>query len=295
MEILDTAVESSRPLIQSKQHQLAILAPTRRIELEADPVRLTQVITNLLTNAAKYTDAHGDLVVGVELETSELMIFVRDNGIGIAPAMLPRIFEMFLQESGTAHRAEGGLGIGLALVRAIVELHGGKIEAKSAGLGRGSEFRIRLPLTAIQRTTQATLDASARQRVPKQRVLIADDNRDAAEILALLLEAAGHEVHCSHSGHEALDLATRERPDVLVLDIGMPGMDGYEVAERVRRQGWAADALLIAVTGWGQERDKQHAAESGFDYHLTKPVDFAHLEALLSKAAQRSGLREQRR
>jgi CheY-like chemotaxis protein len=177
--------------------------------------------------------------------------------------------------------------------QAIVELHGGKIEAKSAGLGRGSEFRIRLPLAAVQRTTEAPSDANADQRSAKQRVLIADDNRDAAEILALLLDAAGHEVHCAHSGLEALDLATRERPEVLVLDIGMPGMNGYEVAERVRRQGWAANALLIAVTGWGQERDKQHATESGFDYHLTKPVDFAHLEALLSKAVQPNALRGQ--
>jgi len=287
--LVASAVETARPLIETKRHVLEVSLPAEPIELEADPLRLSQALSNLLTNAAKYTDPGGRIVLSAVLEPEQLTIAVQDSGIGLAPAALPRLFEMFSQIDSAIDRAEGGLGIGLALVRGLVGLHGGDVQATSEGLGRGSRFTIRLPrsLVVSARARVAEPLAQARAlRPPGCRVLIADDNRDAAETLAAVLRLSDHEVHVAHGGHEALELAAQVRPHALILDIGMPGMTGYEVARRARAQAWGRRALLLAVTGWGQRDDKERARAAGFDQHLTKPVDPYEIEQLLAGHAQ---------
>ncbi len=285
-KVLEEAIESAQPLIVSKRHSLAYDPPGAPIPLEVDGVRLIQVMTNLLTNAAKYTSEGGTIALEVELEAEGLRLYVRDNGIGIAPAMLPRVFDMFTQVAESAQERAGGLGIGLSLARGIVELHGGRVEARSLGVGHGCEFCVYLPRSCV--TVQA-VDSGARDGTSSarsgrlRRVLVADDNRDAAASLALFLELKGHRVVAAYSGTEALTIALREQPDILVLDIGMPGMNGYCVAERIRQEAWGSRAMLVAMTGWGQDRDKRQAFAAGFDHHLTKPVDPLQLEALLTK------------
>jgi PAS domain S-box-containing protein len=286
-KVLDEAIESTQPLIAAKRHRLCFEPGPDDICLDADPVRLMQVLTNLLANAAKYSEDGGTITLAVALETEDLVLAVRDSGFGIAPAMLDRIFDMFTQGSTVPSRAAGGLGIGLALAKGIVEMHGGRIEARSAGLGSGSEFSVRLPRSCVRLAHgSASAFPDAVRRAPPaaaRRVLVADDNRDAADSLALIFECEGHQVWRAFSGQDALAVALRERPEVMILDIGMPGMSGYEVAERVRAEPWGKRATLVAVTGWGQESDRQRARTAGFDQHLTKPVDPAHLEALLAQ------------
>ena len=281
--ILAEAVETARPLIDTKRHALTLDWPSDSIEIEADPVRLVQIISNLLTNAAKYTDPEGKIHFSARIEHEQLLISVRDTGIGLTPEMLPKVFEMFSQVSPDQERSEGGLGIGLALVRGLVELHGGRIEARSSGLERGSEFIAYLPClhldTGIYR--QMPLDTSASAVTGGSVVLIADDNRDGAESMAMLLELSGHQIYLAHTGPEAVAKATQHRPDVAILDIGMPGLSGYEVAKRIRAEAWGSRLILIAMTGWGQEDDKRKAKEAGFDHHVTKPVDPSILEQLI--------------
>ncbi len=281
-EILKAAVEAAQPAIERKRHTLRADQPATPLSMEVDPVRLTQVISNLLTNAAKYTPEGGVIELEVRLETDALTIIVRDNGIGLAPENLSQVFSMFARVLSDTARAEGGLGIGLALSKGLVELHGGRIEARSAGLGDGSEFAISLPRSVIVDPALEGLRPSNTEsaHAPSRRVLIADDNRDGAESLEMFLRMAGHEVYGAHSGTEALQVASARRPDVAVLDIGMPDLSGYEVAKRIRREAWGAKIKLIAVTGWGQEEDKRAALLAGFDHHLTKPVDPSQLERL---------------
>ena len=283
--LLVEAVETARPLIEAKRHTLKLEWPSTPIEVEADPVRLVQIATNLLTNAAKYTDPEGVITFGVKTSDQEVVLSVRDTGIGLAPETLSQVFEMFSQLAPEHGRAEGGLGIGLALVKGLVELHGGKIEARSEGLERGSEFIVTLPgLRVATGTFQAMLsaDAESAEVGGVRRVLIADDNEDGALSLAMLIEAAGHEVVVAHSGPDALQMAATHRPQIAILDIGMPGMNGYELALQIRREAWGVHMTLIALTGWGQEDDKRRALRAGFDHHLTKPVDPAVLDALLA-------------
>jgi PAS domain S-box-containing protein len=281
--IVAAAVETARPLIDAKRHAFSMQLPIERIELAADPMRLAQVLSNLLTNAAKYTDPDGRIGLTASCDAGIITISVTDNGIGISPDAMDKLFGMFSQVRSSKDRSEGGLGIGLALAKALVELHGGTIEAQSPGTERGSEFIIRLPVRT-QQTGQA--EPSTRpgpERALGRRVLIADDNRDAAESLAMLLQMEGHEVTVVHDGREAVTAFEKMRPDAALLDIGMPGLNGYEIARIIRRAPHGRDITLVAVTGWGQENDKAQATEAGFNHHFTKPVEPDAITALLAR------------
>ncbi len=288
--IIRSAVETSKPLIEAAGHRLAITLPPTPLILDADPVRLAQVVANLLNNAAKYTDPDGQIWLNVQAANGggelpgEVVISVRDNGIGIPADMLPRVFDMFTQIDRTLGRAQGGLGIGLTLVRSLVQIHGGRVEAKSAGPGQGSEFIVRLPLAPAHRPDPAEPHRHHGQAtvLPPQRLLIVDDNRDAADTLGMLLNFLGADVQVVSDGPAALETLRTYRPDAVLLDIGMPGMDGYEVARRIRQDPALAEVVLIALTGWGQEDDHNRSQEAGFDHHLVKPVDPDVLQALLA-------------
>ncbi|HET7809672.1 MAG TPA: ATP-binding protein [Steroidobacteraceae bacterium] len=284
--VASVAIETARPLIDAKHHQLTVNLPAENIRLAADPLRLSQVIGNLLTNAAKYTDSGGRIELDARVENAELVITIRDNGIGLSQEAMPALFTMFSQVNSAIDRAEGGLGIGLALVKGLVALHGGRVEVRSEGLGRGSEFIVRLPhrILAAPRApaAEATRGAANASAVRRGRVLVADDNRDAAESLAMVLRFLGYEVGVAADGGEALELGAQLHPDAAVIDIGMPGMSGHEVARRMRREAWGRRAVLVALTGWGQEQDRQAALAAGFDEHLTKPVDPDHVERVLA-------------
>lgn len=282
--IVDTAVEAARPLVDARRHQLTVELPASSPSIDADPVRLAQVLSNLLTNAAKYTDPGGRIELAAQVEDAALRVRVRDNGIGLSSSELASAFEMFSQSEGAHSRAQGGLGIGLALVKGLVRLHGGTVSAYSPGPGQGSEFTVVLPLGTRAALAAAGLppepDAAPRGE-SHRKVLVADDNQDAAESLAMLLRLAGHEVRVATSGRAALALASAFRPDTALLDIGMPELNGYEVARALRAAPWGEAMMLIALTGWGQDDDKRQARAAGFDHHLTKPVGFEHLEALI--------------
>lgn len=281
--ILDLAVEAARPLINNKHHELSIKLPAEKhVSIHGDATRLSQVITNLLTNAAKYTTAHGHIELIADVHQEWVQVCVRDNGIGILPEEIPQLFTMFTQIKGPTGMSEGGLGVGLALSKGLVELHGGTIEARSSGPAAGSEFIVSLPrahLTVHSGTEGLGEDGPS--PAVSRRVLIVDDNRDAADSLAMLLQLEGHEVRAAYSGNDALTTAQIYRPEVILLDIGMPGMDGYAVAKSLRKEAWAASMMLIALTGWGQEDDRKRAMEVGFDAHLTKPVDTRAVIAML--------------
>jgi signal transduction histidine kinase/ActR/RegA family two-component response regulator len=283
--VVSTAIETARPLIDTKQHSLQVSLPPEPIELEADPLRLSQAISNLLNNAAKYTDPHGLIRLSAELTAGELRIAVSDSGIGIDPKVLPTIFQMFTQVDSPIDRTEGGLGIGLALVRGLVELHGGTVDAVSAGAGQGSTFSIRLPgahFSARPSRDDETDPGTRTADGPTFRILVADDNVDAAESLALLIKMWNHDICVARTGSDALEIALRVQPDVCILDIGMPDMSGYEVARRIRSQPWGRETVLFALTGWGQSEDIERAKAAGFNEHMTKPVDLARLAQLLA-------------
>jgi len=280
------AQESARPLIEARRHTLVVKL-REPIRLVADPVRLAQVLSNLLINAAKYTDTGGRIELEARREGGELVVAVRDNGIGISAEMMPRVFTLFAQASPALERSEGGLGIGLALVRGLVELHGGSVSAHSGGVGQGSEFVVRLPLGSPSSARDEERGAPASEAAKPLRLLVADDNRDSASTFAALLQASGHEVSVAHTGREAFDLAGKLQPDALLLDIGMPELNGYQLAQRIRGTSWGRAVTLIAITGWGQEQDKRRALAAGFDQHLTKPIDPSHLEALLQREVRR--------
>jgi PAS domain S-box-containing protein len=285
--VIRSAVETSQPLIDSGGHQLALAIPPEPLTLDADPVRLAQVFANLINNAAKYTPHGGQIWLTVRQERDEVIVSVRDTGIGIPAEMLPRVFEMFTQIHGTHRNSHSGLGIGLTLVRSLVEMHGGSVSASSGGPGMGSEFVVRLPL--------ATDDVPADEERPPERrsvsvplrVLVVDDNCDAADSLGVLLTLLGVEVQVVHDGPAALQALTTFRPALVLLDIGMPGMDGYEVAHRIREQPAFRELMLIALTGWGQEEDRRRSHRAGFDYHLIKPTDLEALQALIASVGDR--------
>jgi CheY-like chemotaxis protein len=255
------------------------------VQLVVDPLRLSQALSNLLTNAAKYTDPAGRIRLVASLDQGNLKLSVSDSGIGLHAEAIPKLFEMFSQLDSAVDRAEGGLGIGLALVKGLIGLHGGTVEAASDGPGRGSTFTMCLPRTGLvapKRQPSATPSLYRPQTGPRCKVLVADDNGDAAQTLALILKMSGYDVHLAISGSEALAVARRERPDAMFLDIGMPDMSGYEVAGSVRQEEWGEGALLVAVTGWGQPNDKEKARAAGFNHHLTKPVDLEQVAQLLA-------------
>jgi signal transduction histidine kinase/ActR/RegA family two-component response regulator len=282
--VVQSAVEISRPLIEAGGHHLTLELPDRPIHLQADPTRLAQVFSNLLNNSAKYSEPNGRIVLAAERQGGEVVVAVRDTGVGIPAAMLPRIFDPFLQGDRSLERTQGGLGIGLTLVRRLVEMHGGSVVAQSAGAGQGSELIVRLPAlpeTADAAPDEPVLPAPA-PAGPGLRILVVDDNRDSAESLGLFLGLTGHEVATAHDGLEAVAAAESFRPRVVLLDIGLPKLNGYEAARRIRAQEWGRDLVLMAVTGWGQEADRRRSADAGFDHHLVKPVDPAALNRLLA-------------
>jgi CheY-like chemotaxis protein/two-component sensor histidine kinase len=279
---IEDAVEQCRPLMAEREHTLTVEIGDEPLLMEGDFQRLTQVFGNLLTNAAKYSKRGGAVTVRAAQQGDAAVVHVKDKGFGIPKERLRDLFEMFSQVP--EHRPlvnGGGLGIGLALCRQLVELHGGSIDVLSEGLDRGSEFIVRLPLTAVARY-QAQTPAPTRAGTPRRRVLIVDDNADAAETLRMALELQGHDARAAYSGEAALEALTRFDADVILLDLGMPHMDGFEVADRIRALPRGRDVLLVALTGWGQIDDRRRTAEAGFDEHLTKPVDNERLAAMLA-------------
>ena len=281
---LTAAIEAARPFLEPKAHRLATRLPAEPLALDADPVRIAQIFTNLVSNAAKYTDPGGSIEVEARREGDDAVIVVRDSGIGIPAELKPRLFTLFSQAGSALDRSEGGLGIGLALVRGFVGLHGGTVEAHSEGAGRGSEFVVRLPLSPVNAPQPLPVEG-VKAAGRALRVLVADDNEDICETCATLLGLWGHRSLVAHDGAQAFTLLERERPDVALLDIGMPGVNGYELGERVRREAWGRRIVLVAVTGWGQDEARARSSAAGFDFHLTKPVELAELDRVLTAAA----------
>jgi signal transduction histidine kinase/ActR/RegA family two-component response regulator len=271
------AVDTSRPLIESRAHALTLDLAPEPLTIDGDPVRLAQIFANLLNNAAKYTEACGRITLSVRRDGATAIVSVKDTGAGIPADMLPRVFDLFTQIDRQPERSQGGLGIGLTLVKSLVELHGGAVEARSDGDGRGSEFIVRLPLAAAGATAAAVAAPPEDPIAMHRRVLVVDDNHDAAESLALLLKLMGADVHVAYSGPDALTALRARRPDLALVDIGMPGMDGHEVARRIRQQPEFRDVTLVALTGWGQQEDRSRSRAAGFDHHLIKPVGIAAL------------------
>jgi signal transduction histidine kinase len=287
--VLQSALETSRPLIDRSGHDLTVSVPPEPVFVDADVTRLAQVFANLLNNAAKYTERGGHIGLTVRREGGEVAVSVRDNGVGIPAPMLPRIFEMFTQVDRSLEKSQGGLGIGLSIVKRLVEMHGGTVEAHSEGDRLGSELIVRLPVVGAADTGALAAAAQAGEgeladAPARRRILVADDNTDAATSLATVLEIMGNEVRTARDGREAVDVAATFRPDVILLDIGMPIMNGYDACRRIREQPWGKSMLIVALTGWGQDEDKRQSREAGFDHHLVKPVEPAVLEELLAPA-----------
>lgn len=285
--VIANAIETMRPLIESRRHEIEVVLPGAPVKLDADPVRLAQVFGNLLNNAAKYMDPGGRIKLTADVESGSVVVRVKDNGIGIAPESLPHLFEMFSQVPVARERAQGGIGIGLSLAKGLVELHGGTIEAHSEGVGKGAEFLVRLPIATGASVPAA--DPTPRFRPGAKggrRILIADDLKDNADSLAIMLRSIGHEVHVVNDGESAVAAALELQPEIMLLDIGMPYLNGYEACRRIRQQPRGRSIFLIAQTGWGQDDDKRRAEEAGFDHHLLKPVDGDALLALLASRSE---------
>ncbi|HEV8577921.1 MAG TPA: PAS domain S-box protein [Thermoanaerobaculia bacterium] len=292
--VVQSAVETSRPLIDGGGHELTVDLPAEPVYLDADPVRLAQIFSNLLTNAAKYTEAGGHIRLAGERRGEELVVSVKDDGVGIGAEMLPRIFDIFSQARRVLERSQGGLGIGLSLVRELARLHGGGIEAHSEGPGRGSEFIVRLPVVAEKGMPEAATrrEADEPRVMSKRRLLIVDDLKDTADSLAMLLNMKGHDVHTAYDGEEAIAAAAKLRPEVVLLDIGMPKLNGYDACRHIREQSWGEGVFIVALTGWGQEDDRRATEEAGFDHHMVKPVDPAALLQLLASLPAEPGSRQ---
>ena len=290
--VVESAIEISRPAIVAGSHALIVAPHPHVIALDADPVRLAQIISNLLTNAAKYSNPSGRIWLTTAQHGNAVSVHVKDEGIGISANMLARVFELFAQEDVALNRAQGGMGIGLALVRALTELHGGTVEAHSGGPHKGSEFIVRLPAAAAALPVPESPGAGlAVDKIPRTTILIADDLTDSAESLAMLLRQLGHDVHTAYDGEQAFEAAARIRPHVALFDIGMPKLNGYQLAGKIREQPWGSGMVLIALSGWGHEDDRRRSQQAGFAHHLVKPVDFDELLAVLqSVLAERSTL-----
>jgi len=288
--VIRQAIENSQPMCESMRHGITVALPGTAVYLDGDPVRLTQVFTNLLDNACKYTEKGGRIRIGAEVthtengSPAEVVVRVSDGGIGIAAEQLPRIFELFAQVDTSLERAQGGLGIGLTLVRRLVELHGGRVEARSDGLGHGSEFVVHLPIAAAE--VRVGAEPKPANAAARYRILVADDNQDSAESLALLLQLNGHETYAALDGKQAIEAATTLRPDVVLLDIGMPELNGYDACRTIRANFWGKNIVLIAQTGFSQPEDKRRMKDAGFDAHLVKPVDPVALMTLIASLAQ---------
>jgi len=279
--VLAAAIETSRPAIEGQGHGLSVSQPPEPIWLDADLTRLAQVFANLLNNSAKYMEGGGAIEIAASADDHDVTVAVRDRGLGISPDLLPHVFDMFVQADRSLERAQGGLGIGLTLVRQLVQLHGGSVTASSDGPGHGSEFVVRLPRVAGPVERPLTAPADATTALAFRRVLVVDDNRDAVESLSLLLKLAGQAVASAHDGREALAQFASFDPDVVVLDIGLPVLNGYEVARQMRATA-TRKVILVALTGWGQEEDRRRTTDAGFDHHLVKPVEFESLKTLLA-------------
>lgn len=284
--IVDGAVETARPLIDQRKHELSISLPQEMLWLNADAARLEQVVVNLLTNAAKYTEEKGHIWLSVKAEGDECVLRVRDTGVGIAPTLLPKIFDLFTQAERSLDRSQGGLGIGLALVQRLTELHGGRVEVHSS-LGQGSEFVVRLPLMAIELTDSTTASEIEDPKIVRPlRVLVVDDNVDTVLSFSILLRSSGHDVFTANDGLIAVQVANEQHPDVVLLDIGLPGLNGYDVAKRIRQQTGGKEIVLIALTGYGQDTDRELSAQAGFNHHLVKPARLEQVKEILASAAE---------
>jgi signal transduction histidine kinase/ActR/RegA family two-component response regulator len=288
--IIQDAVDMNRSLVDEFSHELTVSVPSEPIYLDADPARLSQIVSNLLNNACRYTPSGGRIWLTGERSGNTAVVRVRDSGIGIPPDRLTNIFDMFSQVDRSLERSQRGLGIGLHLVKRLVEMHGGGVSAQSAGIGTGSEIIVRLPLAveAPQPDTLSPLTSTEPSPVVKRRILVVDDNVDGAESLAMLLEVCGHETHVAHDGVAAVEAADRVRPDVILLDIGLPKLNGFDVCQRIRQQPWGQNVIIIALTGWGQDVDRRRSHEAGFDHHVVKPVEHNALVKLL-RSEQRGG------
>jgi signal transduction histidine kinase/CheY-like chemotaxis protein len=289
-QVVQSALEISRPLIIARGHELTVSVPAEPIPLDGDLTRLAQVVSNLLNNAARYTEPGGRIWLTAERQGSDAVISVRDSGIGIAADILPRVFEMFIQAHRPQQQSEGGLGIGLTLVKRLVEMHGGTVNAGSNGPGTGSEFVVRLPVALLPPLPAHSSNGGkqAAAGASSLRILVVDDNRDSTRSLSRLHQLTGHSVRCGYDGQEAFNLAEEFRPEVALLDIGLPIFSGYEVARRIRENPWGRDMVLIALTGWGQEDDRRRSHEAGFDHHLVKPIDLATLRERLASLKPRT-------
>jgi len=288
--LISRAVESSRSLIEAGQHHLTVTLPEAPVPLEVDEVRLTQVLSNLLTNAAKYTDPGGRIHIAGAVENGTVVIRVEDTGVGISAEMLDHVFSLFTQVDRSLNRSQGGLGVGLALVRRLVEMHGGTVTAASPGIGQGSVFTVRIPILEVESIRNESPEpAPSMLQLARtgKKVLIVDDNRDAAISLAVLLQSLGHETCTAHTGPEGFKAARTLLPDVVLLDIGLPGLNGYEVARQIRQEPRLSTVTLIALTGWGTDEDKRRAAEAGFNLHLTKPIDPAIVAEMFESMSAR--------
>ena len=280
--VVQSAVETARPQIEASGHTLTVTLPPQPIHLHADLTRLAQVFWNLLNNSAKYTEPGGRISLVAEMQGGEAVVTVQDNGIGLAAESMPGLFQIFSQVDRSLERAQGGLGIGLALVKGLTEAHGGRVEARSEGVGQGCTFVVRLPVLE-RKSTAGRPQTDATQPAPKGRILIVDDNRDGAASLAMLLTVMGNDTRTAHDGLEGVELAEAFRPDLIVLDIGLPKLNGFDTCRRIRERPWAKDTLIVAATGWGQDDDRRRSKEAGFDHHLVKPVDAAELNRLLAE------------
>ena len=282
-QVVSHAIEASQPLMDERNHRLSVVVPANSVWIEGDPARITQVITNLLNNSAKYTDDGGQIQLTVRSDKTDVTISVRDNGIGIPPEMLRSVFDLFTQVERTLDRSSGGLGIGLTLVQRLVAMHGGSVVAESEGAGRGAVFTIVLPTCcpsedASESTSEFVVEPGDHLR-PK--ILIVDDNTDAVDTLAKIVRLNGHQVQVAYDGPSGLTIANAFKPAIVLLDIGLPGLDGYAVAERLREMDSTRNSLIIAISGYGQPKDEQRSRQAGFDLHFVKPVDFRSLQSVL--------------
>lgn len=292
-DVLRNGIESCRTVIDDTNQTLTVNAPDEDVHLDADAIRIGQVIANLLNNASKYTPDGGRITLDAEADNDTVTIKVLDNGIGVDAEDLPHLFEPFYQVNRTVQRSQGGLGIGLTLVRTIVEMHGGTISAHSDGPGKGTQFTMRIPRHVCDETELAApaLDLAKKVSPNARRVLVVDDNRDAAESLTMLLRFSGHEVVTAHDGLQAIADAKEFRPELVLMDLGMPGMNGYEAAKALRGEPWGSEMVLVALTGWGQEEDRKRTKEAGFDRHLVKPIEFVEVQRLFGELEENSLLR----